>query len=191
MTDQGSLFMGELTASTARFSADGVYRYDLTRTWGEGKRVLWVMLNPSTATASDDDPTIRRCIGFSKDWGYGGLVVCNLYALRSTNPKGLLAVDDPIGPENETTIRHWMTHPSIEMMVCAWGAHVDMPNLPRRLTPERWTQHLPVDPEDEEFGLTDYRWVPSTFCLGRSKNGHPRHPLYLKRDADLLPYPAL
>src|SRR5690606_18576726 len=94
---------------TARFSPCGQYRYLLTRPipapfWKpDAGEAVFVMLNPSTADASEDDPTIRRCIGFAKEWGCTGLTVANLYALRSTDPKGLWKHRDPVGPENDAT----------------------------------------------------------------------------------------
>jgi hypothetical protein len=73
--------------SSAVLSPDGVYRYRLDRVWGAGPRVLFVMLNPSTADATQDDPTLRRCLGFARDWGYGSLTVANLYAYRARGPQ--------------------------------------------------------------------------------------------------------
>ncbi len=109
--------------SSAVLSECGRYRYRLTRVWDEtGSRVLWIMLNPSTADADTDDPTIRRCITFAKGWGYGGIEVVNLFALRSTNPRQLRTQDDPVGEGNLDTIQEAALDMSNTLIVCAWGA---------------------------------------------------------------------
>src|ERR1051326_3107500 len=101
---QDALFESGLRG-TAEFDAEKIYRYTLTRAWNDGKdRLLFIMLNPSTATAEIFDPTVRRCYGWARDWDFGALEVCNLYALRSTDPKGLGLVSDPVGPENDAHI---------------------------------------------------------------------------------------
>ena len=87
------------------FSPCGRYRYTLHRQWGNGGHVLWVMCNPSTATATVDDPTVRRELGFARDWGFGRYVKVNAYGLRSTDPKGLWSVTDPRGPDNFLAIK--------------------------------------------------------------------------------------
>lgn len=89
-------------ATTAGISECGTYRYWLCREWSPGlDSLVWLMLNPSTADATQDDPTIRRCMGFARRWGYGGITVVNLYAYRATNPRDLLTAADPVGPEND------------------------------------------------------------------------------------------
>src|SRR5262245_13227298 len=106
--------------SSAELSPCGRYRYALTRTWGDPKKVVcWVMLNPSTADADQDDPTIRRCLGFSRAWGAGGLVVVNLFALRATDPDQLRIAADPVGPDNDS---HLSTAAFGRLVVAAWGA---------------------------------------------------------------------
>ena len=101
-------------------NVDGHYRYMLGRQWGAPPFLLWMMLNPSTADATEDDPTIRRCSGFAKHWGFGGLVVVNLFAFRATNPADLRAAEQPIGPEND---RHLVNAArSCPRVVAAWGA---------------------------------------------------------------------
>lgn len=91
----------------AIISGCGKYRYSLWRTWDKKlPKVMFIMLNPSTADAYEDDPTIRRCINFAKSWGYGGIVVGNLFAYRATNPKKLILIDDPSGSANH----HYLTH---------------------------------------------------------------------------------
>ena len=94
--------MTDYSSTTAEFSEDGRYRYYLTRRWDKCRYpIIFALLNPSTATAETDDPTIRRCIGYARKWGYGGLIVVNLFALRSPNPETLYTLDDPVGPENK------------------------------------------------------------------------------------------
>ncbi len=147
----------------ARLSPCGTYRYSLNRRWDIGRpRVGWIMLNPSTADAEVDDPTIRRCMGFARSWGYGGIVVRNLYALRATDPRELRKHSDPIGPDN--LLDECASDP---LTIAAWGAHGawrDRGNSVRSLL--------------NRIGIPLYH-------LGLTKDGHPRHPLYLK--ADLQP----
>jgi hypothetical protein len=139
----------------ATFSANGRYRYRLWRRWDRSRPVVvFVMLNPSTADADKDDPTIRRCIGFARAWGYGGIEVVNLFAYRATLPRSLRAVDDPVGPENGRHIRRAVAR--ADLVVLAWGAHARASRL-----------------------LS----LPRARCLGLTRAGQPRHPLYLRREA--------
>lgn len=86
----------------AHLSACGAYRYALRRTWDPARpAALFVGLNPSTADAERDDPTTRRCVRFARDWGFGGLLVGNLFAYRATRPRDLRAAAEPVGPEND------------------------------------------------------------------------------------------
>jgi hypothetical protein len=159
------LFDPDPGGSEAQFSPCGLYRYTLRRTWGEAPPVLFVMLNPSTATAEQDDPTIRRCMGFAKQWGSGGLLVANLYALRSTDPKGLAAVDDPVGPENDLWIER-LAGLALRVIV-AWGASSGPdPDRPQRV------RSLLLSGVDE------------LWALGLSRSGAPRHPLYMPKDSN-------
>lgn len=160
MTDgQLALDVSAEQTSSAVLSDCGRYRYQLTRRWADGPVLGWVMLNPSTADANDDDPTIRRCIGFSKANGYGGLIVRNLYAYRATDPTMLVNADDPIGPGNLDALS------SInEPTVAAWGAH------PAAVG---WWNGYPYD-------ITDtLRRMGQMWCLGVTAKGAPRHPLYV------------
>jgi hypothetical protein len=116
-----SLLPADITGAGA--TIDGAYRYDLHRTWGDTSRngvVCFVMLNPSTADGLQDDPTIRRCIGFAKSWGHAGLVVVNLYAYRSTDPRKLPPSAEAVGPRNDEFIRRWASES--RAVVCAWGS---------------------------------------------------------------------
>lgn len=160
-----------LVETSATFSPCGAYRYDLVRRWGPGPSVCWVMLNPSTATETTNDPTVRRCIDFSKRWGAGGLVVVNLYALRSTNPRSLRCGLEPNTPENYRAIRRHIA--AAAFTVAAWGA--------------TWAT----------LGLDRYhveKWAGASgrelWCLGKTKDGHPRHPLYVPRAKALEPFVA-
>lgn len=160
------------TDRTATISPCGTYRYDLTRRWADGPTALWVMLNPSTADATEDDPTIRRCISFSKREGCGRLAVVNLWAYRSTDPKALLTADRPIGPDNGATIERWMQEASI--VVAAWGA---WPLNNRKVSPAR----------SNVEALAAYHGHQMV-CLGTTKAGAPRHPLYVKGDQPFVPF---
>lgn len=151
---------------TAFLSRDGVYRYRLGRRWGTGPYALFIMLNPSTADAMIDDPTIRRCIGFAKREGCGGLFVGNLFAYRATRPEHLVFAEDPEGPENTRHLKAMIRDPHVELRVAAWGAH---PQVNRACDP------LPLA----------FDWK----CLGRTQAGHPRHPLYVRSDQPLEEYP--
>jgi hypothetical protein len=147
----------------ARISECGRYRYVLLRRWGEGPAVVFVMLNPSTADAEQDDPTIRRCVGFARAWGYDAVRVLNLYAYRSTNPAGLAKAGVlAVGPRNDDyLLRHAR---SGAPMVAAWGAH--------RMARDR------AATVTRRLGL---RWL----ALGTTRDGSPRHPLYVRADAVL------
>lgn len=146
----------------AVISNGGLYRYGLSRIWNEeGKKVMFMMLNPSTADAEKDDPTTRRCINYAKSWGYGGLYVGNLFAYRSTKPEGLFKVFDPVGPENDYWISVMAQRSYI--VVCAWGN--------KRIIEKMRPEHRPLDFVDN-----------SLYYLELSKDGIPKHPLYLKKD---------
>ena len=147
----------------ARLSECGRYRYWLGRIWDEADSLVFVMLNPSTADAAIDDPTIRRCMAFARREGYGGISVLNLYALRSPDPKALLTCEDPVGPENDGYLRLTLEeqarrgHP----VIAAWGTNAKRERV--------------VDVLTLAGGVF---WG----CLGTTKDGHPRHPLYVRGD---------
>ena len=146
---------------SAVFSSCGRYRYSLTRKFFMGKgTVLFVMLNPSTADAETDDPTIRRCIGFARRWGFQELEVGNLFAWRATDPKELRQAEDPIGPENDRHLMHMSG--AADAVIAAWGAHGAYQNRGRQV-------------EGMLEGTVEH--------LGLTKQGHPKHPLYLRADA--------
>lgn len=146
--------MGHVTG--AILSNDLRYRYLLSRSWGAGPMAAFVMLNPSTADASENDPTIRRCIGFANSWGYAGLLVANLYAYRSTSPANLWLQDDPVGPDNDRHLREMLGGELL--VVAAWGANA---------RPDRVAQFWELAGDRE------------VHALRVTKGGAPGHPLYL------------
>ena len=155
------------------------YRYTLTREWrGGAGTVCWVMLNPSTADDTVDDPTIRRVIRFSTDNGFRRLVVVNLFAARSTDPAELVdmagAGCDPRGPDNNEALRAAISQ-SLRV-IYAWGA-----SIPRPLDRLATEQIAHVSNLTYGYGLR-----PG--CLGVTKHGHPRHPLYVAAATPLQPF---
>ncbi len=160
---------GLFGTSSAVLSDDEKYRYLLTRELGAGAPLVFIMLNPSTADADVDDPTIRRCIRFAARENAGRLVVVNLFALRATDPRELARDPDPVGPRNDEFI---LMHcgPGARI-VAAWGAH------PFAAARARTVAQMVAG----AGGRLE--------CLGVTKDGHPRHPLYVRGDAPLLPYP--
>jgi len=119
---------------------------------------MFIGLNPSTADEKTDDPTIRRCIGFASDWGYGGLCMTNLFALRATDPHVMMKHSEPVGFENDKYVLELSKQAGI--VIAAWGT-------------KGVFQH-----RDE----TVCAMVANLKCLGLTKAGHPRHPLYLPKD---------
>ncbi len=156
----------------ARFDPTGRYRYTLWRDIGDKRhRVAFVMLNPSTADANVNDPTVRRCIGYACRWGFGALDVTNLFALRSTDPRALLSAADPIGFDNNDVICEVAKR--ARLVVCAWGSHAF---LGSRLTDR--ARHITRALRDLGVGLHH---------LGLNRDRQPKHPLYLA--ANLRPMP--
>lgn len=163
---------------SAVVSRCGKYRYELTRWWDRSKPMTcWVCLNPSTADDKEDDPTIRRCMGFSRLWGHGGLAVVNLFPLRSSSPQALRKVGwwtslgelrNPSVPDNDSFIRVWATKASL--VVAAWGAHGGFGDRDRKV-----------------MDYLDKLMIP-VYCLEETGGGFPRHPLYVRADTVLSPY---
>lgn len=150
---------------SAVFSDCRRYRYLLTRCWDTQRpQVLFVGLNPSTADATRDDPTLRRCVGFARRWGYGGVVLVNLFALRTPSPTVLFAHPEPIGPENDAWLLR--ARDSVEFVIFAWGACGD--RMGRASCVKDWFEN--------------------PYCLGLTKTGEPRHPLYLPADTQPIPF---
>lgn len=152
----------------AVFSPCGTYRYLLQRSWDiRLKAVCFLMLNPSTADASQDDPTVRRCLGFAARLGFGQIEIVNLFALRTTDPAKLREHHDPIGPENDEQIVA-AAH-ICDTTICAWGTNGTYQGRDKVV--------LTL--------LRDNGIKPHALRL--SKRGHPAHPLYLP--GSLTPIP--
>lgn len=156
-------------ASTAVYSDCEKYRYALTRIWDDAApRVLFVMLNPSTATERQNDPTVERCERRARALGFGSFRVCNIFAWRDTDPRLMRKAADPVGPENDASILegcHWA-----DSIVCAWGTH-----------------GVHLDRGAEVAGLIASARRPMHH-LGLSKQGHPKHPLYIAYETQPLPW---
>jgi hypothetical protein len=151
---------------TATFSDDRVYRYTLTRRWDDRTLCNFLMLNPSTADEHVEDPTVRRCMGFAEAWGYGGLIVTNIFAFRSTDPEALYKVADPVGPGNDYDIIE--SAKRCALTVCAWGDHgqfMGRGNAVRALL--------------VAAGI-------AARCLGKNGSGEPQHPLYIPNSRKLI-----
>ena len=148
---------------SAVFSPCRKYRYSLTRAWNlTGNYVLFIGLNPSIADELIDDPTLKRCINFAKDWGYGGLIMVNLFAYVSTHPSDLKNTKLPIGKENDKHILK--NHQKSQLTVIAWG-----------------NDGYLYERDKEVLAIID-----SPMCLNINKSGQPAHPLYQKKDQELI-----
>ncbi len=153
----------------AVISKDGKHRYSLTRSWeSDYKKICFCMLNPSVADATIDDPTIKRCCGFAKLWGFHGIEVVNLFAYRATEPRELLKVPYPVGHENDAHI--WVAA-SCWPVVAAWGS---------------WGDKFPERVQEVLGALRCCAGKVS--CLGVTKGGQPKHPLYLAADTQLMEF---
>ena len=160
-------------ASVATYSDCEKYRYQLTREWDASKpRALFVMLNPSTATEVQNDPTVERCERRARALGFGSFRVTNIFAWRDTDPKNMRAATDPVGPLNDEAIRdsaeNWIGEN--DRIVCAWGAHGDHLN-----------RGAAVETLLRSTGKPLYH-------LGLTKAGHPKHPLYIGYDRQPEPW---
>ena len=154
---------------TARFDRSRRYRYTLGRIWEpDGKLAVFVLLNPSTADEKRDDPTIRRCMGFARDWGYGVLAVLNLFGWRTADPRELTDARDPVGKQNDRILR--AAAAEADLVLVGWG---NAGALQRR---------------DEAVGAILARAGAPCFCLGITGAGQPRHPLYVARDTKPIPW---
>lgn len=148
-----TLFTSEV--SGAEFSEDRKYRYALWRIWDESKpKIMFIGLNPSTASENMDDPTIRRVKRFARDWGYGGVFMCNLFAFVTAYPEELKSCDDPLG-SNDFWLNRYKKN--VAHVLFAWGSFK----------------------EAEERAKQVEGMFPEAVCLGFNKNGSPKHPLYV------------
>lgn len=146
--------------STAVYSDCEAYRYMLTRIWDPaGRKALFIMLNPSTATEVQNDPTVERCERRARTLGFGAFRVTNIFAWRDTDPRKMRAAEDPIGPGNDAAILE--SCPWADQIICGWGAH---------------GAHL--DRGDQVEALLRATGLPA-HNLGQTKDGHPKHPLYI------------
>jgi hypothetical protein len=151
--------------SDAVFSTCRTYRYVLTRQWDPDlPAVLYIGLNPSQADERDNDPTIRRCIGFAKEWGFGRMAIVNLFAYCTPYPSVLKKAKDPIGPKNDQYIREYAA--SAEKVVLIWGNEGAL--------------------DDRHQRVLDLLNNPQ--CLRINKTGHPAHLLYLPKGTPLQPF---
>jgi len=151
--------------AASAFSPDRKYRYALWRIWDERKPIcMFIGLNPSTADENFDDPTIKRCKSYSGGWGYGGLCMANLFAYRSSNPRDLCSYREPIGSENDTWLTYLAAYSGI--VVASWG---------------NWGELLKRSEAVRKL-------IPGLYCLGTTKRGQPKHPLYLPGEAKIERY---
>jgi len=152
----------------AWFDPTGAYRYRLWRDWDDSlPRVGFILLNPSTADATADDPTLKRCLGFARRWGYGALEVGNLFALRATSPRTLIAAESPVGPHNDQALRDLVRR--VQALVVGWG---NGGRCQGRAASVAAAGILPA----------------GTLCLGNTRSGQPRHPLYVRGDTVPVPF---
>lgn len=165
-TDAGSDGLG-----TATFDVTGRYRFRLSRVWDPtAPRCVFAMLNPSTADAFQLDPTVRRCMNFARGWGFGALEVVNVFAYRSTDPKVLPHLEDPVGAGNDDAIV--AAAAAAGMVVAAWGVHAALGGRGERVR-----------------RLLDDAGVELHY-LRLTKDGHPGHPLYVPAATPPTPWPA-
>lgn len=171
----------ETSSGSATISADGKRRFTLGRRINDEavnwhRVALFIMLNPSTADAADDDPTIRKCVGYAKAWDLARLEVVNLFSFRSPEPKALLDQHDTPHDVDQNLRIIIRSARSAAKVVCAWGGPYQPRTLQRRI--------------DERAQLVGHALIAngiSAHCLETTKDAHPRHPLYLK--GDLRPRP--
>ncbi len=155
--------------STAIYSDCESYRYSLSRVWKPSdKMVMFVMLNPSTASEVHNDPTVERCERRARTLGFGGFRVTNIFAWRATDPRDMRAADDPIGPQNDAMLlegANWA-----DKIIAAWGVH---------------GAHMD---RGKAVSIMLSQTSKPLFHLSLSKAGHPKHPLYLPYVQQPIPW---
>lgn len=155
----------------AIYSHSKNYRYALWRFWGHGKRMMYIGLNPSTATHLKLDPTITRCVTNARKWGYGGMFMLNLFAFRATDPREMRIQLEPNGAQNNRFLLEYASE--CDLIIAAWGNHGTHLNRAR-----------------EVLALFKRRKI-RLMCLGTNANGTPKHPLYLPGDTIPSPFPVI
>lgn len=157
----------------ACFDPTGIYRYSLWRRWRvDAPRLVFIMLNPSTADATMNDPTIRRCLQFAQAWRYGTLEVVNLFAFRTPDPRQLKRVANPVGDECDRSIQTAVEQ--ADRVILAWG--------------NAGTLHGRDQIVLQQLQRNAWSKTDRLACLGRTQLGQPRHPLYLKQDVQVMPF---
>ena len=157
----------------AQFSEDERHRYLLTWDWSTAEvprsrgeeRCTWIMMNPSTATERQLDPTLRRCARFSMDWGFGGMVILNAYAFRATNPKHCLEAHDRVGMHNDMIVSLWLEQST--RLIVAWGGKLE---------------------RSRAYEMRKMVEGRNPMCLHVGADGQPTHPLYLPTDTEPHPW---
>lgn len=140
------------------------YRYLLWRIWDKNKPAVgFIGLNPSIADDQIDDPTIRRCMNYAKEWGYGGLYMANLFAYRATNPREMFKAKEPIGKNNDATLKELAN--KVDKIIVAWGDNGKFKERYKALN-----------------------CLGKLYCLKINKSGQPAHPLYQPKNAQLIEY---
>lgn len=170
--NQIKLFDEDSFTGTAVISMCEKYRYSLHREWDTSKpMVMFLMLNPSTADSSENDATVRRCLTFAKDWGFGSLCIGNLFAFRSTKPKGLFSTEDPIGIENKWYIDYMAN--IAEKIVCAWGNAKTVDRIFKKFPEYKPLKDIPSD---------------KLYYINLCNDGTPMHPLFIPKETKLNSY---
>lgn len=157
----------------ACFDPTRAYRYSLWRRWQpDAPRLVFIMLNPSTADATTNDATIRRCLQFAQTWHYGSLEVVNLFAFRTSDPQVLRSIADPVGNKCDRFIQTAVEQ--ADRVILAWGNAGKLQSRDQVVL--------------QQLQMNDWSTTDRLACLGRTQFGQPRHPLYLKKDVQVMPF---